>query len=242
MHPFRGIQNSRNSRIQEVLGCEECSHVNTGQRPNISSLSLDNQGSRYQNIFPQPGSPRTNANASVGVGVGVGVEASKRAQHFKPLDEIDVFAHNYGFIRPLPAKIAPEDIDYLRVKGALSVPSFALQKALLRAYAENVHPYMPLLDLHDFLSIIDAHDGSRGQTSLFLYQAVMFCATAFVSNKILKEAGYASRKAARRTLFSKARVRIFPPIQGGYWKAYICSSYTISTVKTIVYFSFKDFS
>lgn len=182
------------------------------QRPNISSLPLDNQGPRYQSIFPQPGSPRTNASASVGAGaavgagVGVGVEASKRAQLLKPLDGTDVFAHNYGFIRPLPPKIAPEDVDYLRVKGALSVPSFALQKALLRAYAEYVHPYMPLLDLHDFLSIVDAHDGSRGQTSLFLYQAVMFCATAFVSNKILKEAGYASRKAARRTLFSKARL------------------------------------
>lgn len=87
------------------------------------------------------------------------------------------------------------------------MPSFSLQKALLRAYAEYVHPYMPLLDLHDFLTIVDAQDGSRGQTSLFLYQAVMFCATAFVSNKILKEAGYTSRKAARRTFFTKARVR-----------------------------------
>lgn len=106
----------------------------------------------------------------------------------------------------MPPKIAPDDVAYLRTKGALSVPSFSLQKALLRAYAEYVHPYMPLLDLHDFLTIVDAQDGSRGQTSLFLYQAVMFCATAFVSNKILKEAGYTSRKAARRTFFTKARL------------------------------------
>ncbi|KAI1108980.1 fungal-specific transcription factor domain-containing protein [Nemania sp. NC0429] len=197
------------------------------QRPTISGLPPESQGSRYQNIFPQPGSPCNSASASAGVGVGVGtgvgaagagagagigagvgVEAPKSAQlPSRPSsDGTDVFAHNYGFIRPLPPRIAPEDVDYLRIKGALSVPSPVLQKALLCAYAEYVHPYMPLLDLHDFLSIVDAQDGSRGQTSLFLYQAVMFCATAFVSNTTLREAGYASRKAARRTLFSKARL------------------------------------
>ncbi|KAH8161761.1 hypothetical protein CIB48_g6482 [Xylaria polymorpha] len=119
------------------------------------------------------------------------------AAYWAKSSKLDPKPRHYGWDR---------HVDYLRAKGALSVPSFSLQKALLCAYAEYVHPYMPLLDLHDFLTIVDAHDGSRGQTSLFLYQAVMFCATAFVSNKILKEAGYASRKAARRAFFSKARL------------------------------------
>lgn len=187
-----------------MLNREECSHVNSGQRPNlISSLPHNGQGSRYSSIFPQPSNP----SVSVGAGAGVGGEASKTAQFPKPLNEADVFSQNYRFLRPLPSKIAPEDVDYLRAKGALSVPYPPLQKALLHAYVEYVHPYMPLLDLHSFLSIVDAQDGSRGQTSLFLYQAVMFCATAFVRSKVLKEAGYASRKAARRAFFSKARVR-----------------------------------
>ncbi|KAI1150910.1 fungal-specific transcription factor domain-containing protein [Nemania diffusa] len=173
------------------------------QRPNlISSLPHNGQGSRYSSIFPQPSNP----SVSVGAGAGVGGEASKTAQFPKPLNEADVFSQNYRFLRPLPSKIAPEDVDYLRAKGALSVPYPPLQKALLHAYVEYVHPYMPLLDLHSFLSIVDAQDGSRGQTSLFLYQAVMFCATAFVRSKVLKEAGYASRKAARRAFFSKARL------------------------------------
>ncbi|KAI3339916.1 fungal-specific transcription factor domain-containing protein [Ustulina deusta] len=176
------------------------------QRPNlISSLQLENnQSSRYASIFPQP-PPRQN-NPSSGADADAGVEAVKTAQLLKPLDKSDVLSQEYGFLRPLPPKLAPEDVDYLRAKGALSVPNFALQKALLCAYAEYVHPYMPLLDLHSFLSIVDAQDGSRGQTSLFLYQAVMFCATAFVSNTALKEAGYASRKVARRAFFSKARL------------------------------------
>ncbi|GAW17330.1 hypothetical protein ANO14919_067860 [Xylariales sp. No.14919] len=176
------------------------------QRPHlIPSLPLDStQGSRYPSIFPQP--PASQINPGSGAHADAGIEALKTAQFLKPLDKSDVLSQEYRFLRPLPSKFAPEDVDYLRAKGALSVPSFPLQKALLRAYAEYVHPYMPLLDLHTFLSIVDAHDGSRGQTSLFLYQSVMFCATAFVSNKILKEAGYTSRKAARRAFFSKARL------------------------------------
>ncbi|KAI1753365.1 fungal-specific transcription factor domain-containing protein [Xylaria castorea] len=181
------------------------------QRPNLVTTSpLNNQGSRYPNIFPQPltgqGNPSSTPNSGTTAGTNAGNATLKTSKFIKPLDETDVFSQKHGFLRPLPSKIAPEDVDYLRIKGALSVPSFSLQKALLHAYVEYVHPYMPLLDLHDFLTIVDANDGSRGQTSLFLYQAVMFCATAFVSNKALKEAGYTSRKAARRAFFTKARL------------------------------------
>ncbi|KAI1308878.1 fungal-specific transcription factor domain-containing protein [Xylaria venustula] len=177
------------------------------QRPNlISSLQFEtSQGSRYPSIFPQP--PRgNNPSSGTGASADAGIEAVKKAQFQRPTEKSDVFSQGYGFIRPLPSKLAPEDVDYLRTKGALSVPSFAFQKALLGAYAEYVHPYMPLLDLNDFLCTVNAQDGSRGQTSLFLYQAVMFCATAFVSNTALKEAGFASRKLARRAFFYKARL------------------------------------
>jgi len=124
------------------------------------------------------------------------------------------------------------------------VPSLTVQGALLRAYVEYVHPYMPLLDLHEFLSIVDARDGSRGQTSLFLYQAVMFCATAFVSNKIVKEAGYASRKAARRAFFTKARVRTEHDSFRAAFSEYLhpISSCMISTMKMTAFCSSRAFS
>jgi hypothetical protein len=112
-------------------------------------------------------------------------------------------------IRPLPTKIAAEDVRYLHDKGALSLPPPSLQNALIEAYIEYVHPYMPLLDLHDFLRIISATDGSCGQLSLFLYQAVMFAATAFVDLKYLREGGYQTRKAARKSFFQKTRVGRF---------------------------------
>ncbi|KAM0346059.1 hypothetical protein ACHAPU_005820 [Fusarium lateritium] len=111
-----------------------------------------------------------------------------------------------AFLRPLPSKITPEDVDYLKIKGALSVPTLPLQNALIQAYVEYVHPYMPLMDLNSFLGVISSRDGQNGQTSLFLYQAVMFAASAFVDMKYLRESGYTTRKAARKSFFQKTRL------------------------------------
>jgi hypothetical protein len=114
------------------------------------------------------------------------------------------------FIKPLPAKIGPEEISYLEKKGALTVPKGALRSEMLRAYVEFVHPYMPLLDLHDFLTVIDKSDGSNGKVSLILFQAVMFAGSAFIDMDHLRIAGYATRKEARKDFFQKTRVSHSP--------------------------------
>ncbi|KAI1475373.1 transcription factor CTF1 [Daldinia eschscholtzii] len=174
----------------------------SGLRPDpvlLSTLQASNNGSRYPSIWPNP---NTCQNSSSVAGTG----ALRTAQFLSSLEEPDASSQLPAFIRPLPAKIAPEDVSYLHTKGALTLPSLSLQNALLTAYVEYVHPYMPLIELHDFLSMINARDGLYGQTSLFLYHSVMFAATAFVDVKYLKDAGYASRKAARREFFYKARL------------------------------------
>ena len=130
----------------------------------------------------------------------------RTAQFLNSLEEPDLLAQLPAFVKPLPPKIAPEDVRYLHTKGALTLPPQELQNALLRAFVEFVHPYMPLLELGAFLNTISSKDGLNGQVSLFLYQAIMFSATAFVETKYLKNAGYSSRKAARKSFFQKTRV------------------------------------
>ncbi|TQV91060.1 C6 transcription factor (Ctf1B) [Cordyceps javanica] len=110
------------------------------------------------------------------------------------------------FLRPLPSKITPEDVSYLQMKGALTLPAIPLQNALLQAYVEYIHPFMPLMDLHPFLSIVNNRNGFNGQMSLLLYHAVLFAATASVDMRRLREAGYTSRKAARKAFFQKTRL------------------------------------
>ena len=67
---------------------------------------------------------------------------------------------------------------------------------------------MPLLDLHDFLQVINAADGSCGKISLFTFSAVMFVGTAYVDFRHLQKAGYNTRKEARKDFFQKARVSL----------------------------------
>lgn len=110
------------------------------------------------------------------------------------------------FIKPLPSKIGPDEVAYLEKKGALTIPSGTLRSEMLRAYIEFVHPYMPLLELRDFLVTIDQADGSLGKVSLILFQAVMFAGSAFIDMSYLRAAGYATRKEARKDFFQKTRV------------------------------------
>jgi hypothetical protein len=111
-----------------------------------------------------------------------------------------------AYIKPLPHRICAEDIQYLATKGSLTVPSDTLRNELLRAYIEYVHPYMPLLDLREFLDVIESGNGTEGRISLLLFQAVMFAGTTFVDMKFLRESGFTSRKAARKSFFQRARV------------------------------------
>ncbi|KAI6716461.1 hypothetical protein JHW43_001062 [Diplocarpon mali] len=110
-----------------------------------------------------------------------------------------------GFLKPLPVRMASVDIEHLYAKGALSVPAAMVRNALLQAYCEWVHPYMPTLELHRVLSVINDETGRSGQLSLLLFQAMMFAGAGFVDKNVLAVAGYPNRKAARKAYFQKAR-------------------------------------
>ena len=112
------------------------------------------------------------------------------------------------FIKPLPPRIGPDEVSYLEKKGVLSIPKPVLRNAMLRAYVEFVHPYMPLLDLQEFLQTVDDAEGNFGKVSLILFQAVMFAGSAFVDMAQLRAAGYVTRKEARRDFFQKTRVSL----------------------------------
>ncbi|KAL2012772.1 hypothetical protein VTN00DRAFT_297 [Thermoascus crustaceus] len=109
------------------------------------------------------------------------------------------------YIRGLPQRLQPEDIDYLAAKGALTIPDLGLRNELLKSYIHYVHTYMPLLDLEEFLQTIARNDGIH-RMSLLLFQAVMFAGTAFIDLKHLRAAGYQTRKAARKVFFQRARL------------------------------------
>lgn len=109
------------------------------------------------------------------------------------------------FLKPLPARIAPEDLEFLRFRGALSLPESGLRDELLRCYIQWVHSFMPVLNLQEFLRCVAEND-PEGNISILLFQAVMFVGTAFVDLKHLQDAGYPTRKSARNAFFTRLRV------------------------------------
>lgn len=124
-----------------------------------------------------------------------------------PLDGAPPTIHLPPYIKPLPSKLTALDVTFLYKKGALIIPGASLQIALLKAYVEFVHPYMPLLPLHDVLGILGGQEqGSGAKISLLLYQAVMFVSVAFVDEKYLLDENYQNRKTARKAFFQRARV------------------------------------
>ena len=109
------------------------------------------------------------------------------------------------YIKPLPARLGHDEVAFLEKKGALTLPPEPLRDALLRNFAEFVNPYMPLVNFHELVAIIDRNDGLQS-ISLLLFQAIMFSGVATVDMRYLTAAGYASRRDARREFFQKTRV------------------------------------
>lgn len=112
-----------------------------------------------------------------------------------------------AYIKPLPLRMTVDDVSHLWKKGALTIPDTYFRDALLTAYVEYVHPYMPLIELDEFLTTVDTAAGETGRISLLLFQAVMFAGVAFVDMSHLTAAGFVTRKAARKAFYLKARVR-----------------------------------
>ena len=85
------------------------------------------------------------------------------------------------------------------------IPETSLRNELLRCYVQYVHPYLPLLNLQEFLACIEKND-PKDTLSLLLFQAVMFAATGFIDMRYLHAQGYDSRKAARRAFFQRVKL------------------------------------
>lgn len=107
------------------------------------------------------------------------------------------------FIKPLPQTLALADIYYLRAKGALQIPATSFLHGLIQSYVQYVHLFMPVVDLSTLWGIVSG-DGST--ISVLLLQAIMSAATAFVDIDRIREAGFATRMAARRAYYDNARV------------------------------------
>jgi hypothetical protein len=111
----------------------------------------------------------------------------------------------FSFLKPPPPSMSSGDIEYLAAKGAFSIPAADFRREILQSYIDFVHPFIPILDLWDVLAM--AGHGESGEVSVLLLQAVLLAGSLYVGMTHLKNAGYLTRRSARKDFHDKARVR-----------------------------------
>lgn len=100
-----------------------------------------------------------------------------------------------NYILNHPDHLVNVDISYLNIKDALTTPGISLRNEILIAYAQFVHPFLPILDLEQFVNTI-SQDNGVSRVSLLLLQAVLATGVAFVDVEHLQRAGYPTKKKA----------------------------------------------
>ncbi|RFU30254.1 hypothetical protein B7463_g6091, partial [Scytalidium lignicola] len=111
-----------------------------------------------------------------------------------------------SYIKPLAPNLQPEDIRYLWMKGAPSLPNVALRDKLVEAYIRHVYPSLPLIDLQQFVRILNREGKDEEKISLILFQAIMFAGAAFIDLSDLQMVGYSTRREARKAFYQKTRL------------------------------------
>ena len=111
------------------------------------------------------------------------------------------------YVNPIPTRLGPDEIFYLNKKGALYVPSGNVLAEMLRCFVEFVHHSNPVIELHDFLAVIQSDGDGTDRVSLLVLQAVLYAGSAFVDMQHLRSIGYRTRKEARQHLYTKVKVR-----------------------------------
>ncbi|KAI1610757.1 fungal-specific transcription factor domain-containing protein [Exophiala viscosa] len=110
-----------------------------------------------------------------------------------------------AWVKPLPSSMAEEDVEYLQVKGALTLPDAELLDACLRSYFQNVQPLFPIVNPFDILSIVKGTK-TDDKLSLLLLQALIFVGSTWVDVRLVRRIGFLSRKAFRRSVHQKLRL------------------------------------
>ncbi|KAJ5636862.1 Transcription factor [Penicillium longicatenatum] len=116
---------------------------------------------------------------------------------------IDMDKH--GFLCTENLKCLPsEDINYLLIKGSLNVPDHDTTKEFVVKYFEKLHPMLPVLDEAQFWRAFRGN--TMDKISLFIFRALMFAISPFMSLDTLQKCGFVDKRDARKHLYNRAKL------------------------------------
>lgn len=100
-----------------------------------------------------------------------------------------------------PAHLSPQDVGYLRVKGAFERPTEDALAAMVAAFVERFNPLYAIVDLGQFKDSLSA-----GTLPWILLHAVCFIGSTFCDLSVVHRAGFKGRWHARRHFYDKAKL------------------------------------
>ncbi|KAG2012664.1 hypothetical protein GB937_007013 [Aspergillus fischeri] len=100
--------------------------------------------------------------------------------------------------------LTAQDVEYLKFKGCLTLPSSDICRELLRAYFHHVHPILPVVDAAQVLKFEQQHD-RPAEWNLLLLWSIFFVAVNFIPAETCTVAGYPSRKEMKEAMYSRAK-------------------------------------
>ncbi|KAF5578820.1 cutinase transcription factor 1 beta [Fusarium subglutinans] len=109
------------------------------------------------------------------------------------------------YISPHPSHLDNHDLEFLARKDCFTIPDNQLRDELIRIYVFVVYPFMPAIDLADFLEPITG-SSEVGTVSLLLFQAIMFASVTFIDMQLLQRYGFKNKRAARQVFFNRVKL------------------------------------
>ncbi|KAJ0421306.1 hypothetical protein BJY00DRAFT_312219 [Aspergillus carlsbadensis] len=128
--------------------------------------------------------------------------------HFDAVSDV-VYSFHPFLKLPGLSEVPQEDIQYLNLKGCFWVPSGGTLDEFVRKYFLYVHPCLPVINEAEFWQMYYRQSGVGAEESglsLFTFQAMLFAASAFVSSKAIKSAGFVDARTARNVLYTRAKL------------------------------------
>ncbi|KIW38524.1 uncharacterized protein PV06_09480 [Exophiala oligosperma] len=110
------------------------------------------------------------------------------------------------YVRPLPPSLESDDIEYLQKKGAFTLPDRPLMEECLRCYTLYIHPLYPTVDIVEVQSTINRGGEGHQLLSLLLLQALIFAGSMWADVRLVRNAGFLTRKAFRQSWHRKIRL------------------------------------
>lgn len=111
-----------------------------------------------------------------------------------------------AYTSPLSPAITRDDCNTLHREGVFDTPKAGIQDEILRSHIQLVYPALPILNLENFLVVIDKNYTGGMRVSFLSFQAVIFEATVFGSEGSLALEGFQNRREARKTCFDRLKM------------------------------------